>query len=200
MDKKKFTIDNLFVVQPDLGVVKSLTDGNEERLEPRLMQLLCILASHRGELVSREKLTLEVWDNYGNADEGLTQAISYLRKVLKDGDKHLIETVPKKGYVLNAVITSDTPDGKTRRIVLPKKSLKNGIVFTILLIVLTLTYWFFWRGNKLIPSDVLPTGKRNTSVTRNPVSPDVLPADKRDTNVIRNPAVRIDSSSDLKRN
>ncbi len=55
------------------------------------------LLKHSGELVTREALIQEIWNNYAGAEEGLTQAISSLRKVLVDDSKSLIQTVPKRG-------------------------------------------------------------------------------------------------------
>lgn len=96
MIEKPFIINNQFSIFPLLGLIKKNDGQNETRIEPRLMRLLCMLVENKGELVTRTFLTKEVWDNYGNADEGLTQGISYLRKVFNDDKKTLIETVPKK--------------------------------------------------------------------------------------------------------
>jgi DNA-binding winged helix-turn-helix (wHTH) protein len=71
------------------------------------MKLLCLLTSHAGHLLSREDIYQEIWNNYGGAEEGLTQAISILRKALSDKGKKIIETVPKKGYILHAVVTAE---------------------------------------------------------------------------------------------
>jgi DNA-binding winged helix-turn-helix (wHTH) protein len=106
MTDKPFLLNNRFLINPALGTVKDTQTAQETRLEPRLMSLLCLLAASRNELVSRDLITKEVWDDYGNADEGLTQAISYLRKTLCDTRKELIETVPKKGYVLHGDIST----------------------------------------------------------------------------------------------
>lgn len=77
------------------------------------MQLLNILVQKRGETVTREELVTTIWQDYGG-DEGLTQAISILRKTLLDNKKELIQTVPKKGYILKASITYklDTVEAK----------------------------------------------------------------------------------------
>ena len=53
-----------------------------------------------------EQLIKEVWNDYGGADEALNQAISFIRKVPVDNNKEIIETIPKKGYVLHAVISN----------------------------------------------------------------------------------------------
>jgi len=59
------------------------------------MKLLCLLVSKSGSLVSREEIVEKIWNGYGGGDDGLTQAISFLRKILNDTHKMIIETVPK---------------------------------------------------------------------------------------------------------
>lgn len=91
-----FRINNTYTVMPDKNTV------NEIRLEPRLMKLLCLLAENPGQVINREEIIETIWKGYGGGDEGLTQAISFLRKLFNDHEKKLIETVPKAGYIFNA--------------------------------------------------------------------------------------------------
>ncbi len=75
-----------------------ITGPNAEvRLEPRVMEVLCLLAESAGEVVLRE----DMLDEHGS-DEGITRAISMLRKAYKKvgGDSKFIETIPKRGYRL----------------------------------------------------------------------------------------------------
>ncbi|WP_207435748.1 winged helix-turn-helix domain-containing protein [Sabulibacter ruber] len=112
MTDGSFTINNRFRVIPSLNLVLDTESGQERRLEPRLMQLLCILSANEGKLVTREELAKEIWQGYGGADEGLNQAVSFLRKALHDSGRVLIETVPKKGYILHGSIAQagDLPE------------------------------------------------------------------------------------------
>ena len=74
----------------------------ETKLEPRVMDVLCGLARHAGEVVSRDDLIEEIWKVEYGADESLTRAISVLRKSFRAQgvtDK-TIETIPKRGYRL----------------------------------------------------------------------------------------------------
>lgn len=105
MKNTPFVLNNRFLVNPVINNLSDKKTGKDVRLEPRLMNVLCFLAVNAGQLVSREQLIKEVWNNYGGADEGLNQAISFLRKLLDDPNKKIIETIPTKGYLLNATIT-----------------------------------------------------------------------------------------------
>lgn len=95
-------LNERFEIRSTRNLVRDRKTSTDHKLEARLMNLLCLLMEKTGQLVTRETITKEIWDDYGNADEGLTQAISYLRRVFSDDQKKMIETVPKKGYILNA--------------------------------------------------------------------------------------------------
>lgn len=73
------------------------------------MKLLCILAKQHGQLVKREQLVNEIWNDYGGGEAGLNHAVSTLRKLLNDTSKDLIETIPTKGYILHAEISEPQP-------------------------------------------------------------------------------------------
>lgn len=78
--------------------------GRELRLEPKAGDLLAFLVAQQGQAVSREALLDEIW-GAGGSDEALTQAISRLRRSLKElgGQPAAIETVPRVGYRLAEV-------------------------------------------------------------------------------------------------
>jgi len=104
MDRKDFILASRYQVQPGINVVVDILLETELRVEPRIMKVLCILSSFPGQLVTRAYLVKEIWEDYGGGEEGLTHAISSLRKLLNDATKELIETIPKKGYILHAEI------------------------------------------------------------------------------------------------
>ncbi len=103
----KFIINNNFLFDPDENTVEKLENAAQagsEKIEHRISEVLLILAQNHNKTVSREMLIEKIWNNYGGGDEGLTQAISVLRKVLNDESRTLIETISKKGYKLNAEV------------------------------------------------------------------------------------------------
>ncbi len=86
-----------------------------ERLEPKVMDLLLLLASRPGHTFSKDEIMDRVWPNVIVGDDTLARAVSRLRKALGDDSKapRFIETLPKRGYRLIAPVTSDsaaTPD------------------------------------------------------------------------------------------
>ncbi len=81
-------------------------EGLDTRIEPRLMTLLLCLAAKPGAVVTRTNLLDAAWPTGYGTDEGLTKAISELRRALGDSarEARIIETVPKQGYRLVAPV------------------------------------------------------------------------------------------------
>jgi len=140
METESFYINNRFFTDPTTNIVKEIKGANETRLEPRLMLLLCILSNNEGKVVSREFLIKEIWNDYGGADEGLTQAVSFLRKIIGDQHKEIIETVPKKGYILHATISKYINEEEIT-IEKTKRSLNTYLIAMLVLAVLIVGYF-----------------------------------------------------------
>jgi DNA-binding winged helix-turn-helix (wHTH) protein/TolB-like protein len=102
----RFTIGG-FRVDPARNVVAG-PDGDVP-IEPKIMDVLCLLAAHQGEVLSREAIIDQVWGRAFGADESLTRAISRLRKLFGDSrtPAQVIETISKRGYRLIAPVTHD---------------------------------------------------------------------------------------------
>lgn len=128
MQKRQLFINQRFIVDEDLHTLKDVRTGTTTRLELRLLLLITILAKRKKEVVTREQLINDIWDNYGGAEEGLNQAISSLRKLIGDTDKKIIETVPKKGYILNAEISEGL---KSNRPILRYAILIAALIFLV---------------------------------------------------------------------
>lgn len=85
-------------VIPERGLIR---EGDVEyHLEPLVMDVFVVLASHDGEVVTKDQLIEEVWDGRPQTDDVITRCISALRKGLLDDAKHpkYIETVQRRGY------------------------------------------------------------------------------------------------------
>jgi len=99
-------------VQPARNVISR--DGQEKRLENRVMQTLVFLARHPGEAISRERFFSEVWQGLVVNEEALSRVISLLRSALEDSaqDPRFIQTIPGVGYRLIAEVAEG--DGTSR--------------------------------------------------------------------------------------
>ena len=154
-------INNRYLINPEKNSLTDTSTNQESRIEQRLLEVLYLLAALPNELVTREEIIRKVWNDYGGADEGLTQAISFLRKVLNDSDKKIIETIPKKGYILNASVrpaTSMTDEAQIapdrRRSSGISKYLIGLILVVVALVIVYLTTWS--DGKNTYSPDVIP--------------------------------------------
>lgn len=80
-----------------------------EKLDPKVMGVLLVLADHAGQVVSRETLLARVWPGVVVTDEALSRCIYELRRQLGaaagiEVGRGFIETLPKRGYRLNAEV------------------------------------------------------------------------------------------------
>jgi DNA-binding winged helix-turn-helix (wHTH) protein/tetratricopeptide (TPR) repeat protein len=90
-----------------------LRGGAAIALSPTPFGVLCALARHPGELLTKHALLDEVWGHRCVSDSVLKGAISDVRTILHDDPQHprFIETVPRRGYRFIAASTgvSSTP-------------------------------------------------------------------------------------------
>ena len=95
-------------------------EGHLIRLQEQPRQVLQLLLSHAGELVSREALRDELWpgETFVDFDAGLNVAVNRFRHALRDSasSPRFIETLPRRGYRFIAPVASlpahdDVPGG-----------------------------------------------------------------------------------------
>lgn len=86
-------------VEPAL---RQIYASRSETLEPRVMQVLVVLAMANGGIVSRDDLVRQCWEGRIVGDDSINRVIARLRKVAEDhGEGALrIETITKVGYRL----------------------------------------------------------------------------------------------------
>lgn len=94
------------------GVREIQIDLHVERLEPRVFQVLIVLARSRNRTISRDALIALCWDGRFVSDDAINRTIGRLRQVFaRDHTGSVtIETVPRLGYQLR-VHEPDTETG-----------------------------------------------------------------------------------------
>lgn len=100
--------------------------GDETRLRPQAASLLAALIARAGRIVDRDTLYREVWgeDTVVDFEAGLAALMRELRRAFErlGGDARLVETVPRRGYRLQAEVREADGERATprrlRRIVL----------------------------------------------------------------------------------
>jgi TolB-like protein/DNA-binding winged helix-turn-helix (wHTH) protein/Tfp pilus assembly protein PilF len=110
----------------DLGSYQLRRSGSVIKLERIPMELLIMLASKNGQLVSREEIIAKLWgkDVFVDSEHGVNTAIRKIRNALQDDPEQpqFIETVVGKGYRFIALATPAPelaqPTSRTRRLAL----------------------------------------------------------------------------------
>ncbi len=78
-------------------------NGNTFHLRHQSSDALAYLLRHNGELVSKTELIENLWSDTFVTDDSLVQCIADIRRVLNDTDHRIVQTLPKKGYKIEAV-------------------------------------------------------------------------------------------------
>ncbi|HZB46211.1 MAG TPA: transcriptional regulator, partial [Pyrinomonadaceae bacterium] len=89
-----------WLVQPRLNRVSQ--GATVVHVQPKIMDVLVLLAGRPGEVVTREQLFRTVWAGTHVTEHALARSISELRKIFRDSPRHprVVETIPKIGYRL----------------------------------------------------------------------------------------------------
>ena len=110
----KFLLAQRFTFDPNSNSLADQQNGNDVvRLGSNESRILLMLAERPNEVLTRNELHEFVWREQGFEvdDSSLTQAISTLRKMLKDSTKspEFVKTVPKRGYQLISTVERLSP-------------------------------------------------------------------------------------------
>ena len=83
-------------------------------VEPRVMQVLVVLADAAGQVVTRETLFNRCWGSVFVGDDSLNRAVAAVRRALSEVGGHgfEIETVPRTGYRLTCSVEDVAADAR----------------------------------------------------------------------------------------
>ncbi len=98
-----------FLVEPSLH---RLSKGGESRhVEPKVMELLLLLASRPGEVFTKEQISERLWPGIFVSESSVFRHVSELRRLLGDDRSRprYVETIPKRGYRLVASLSKPRP-------------------------------------------------------------------------------------------
>lgn len=143
------------------------------KLEPKVMDLLQVLASRPGEVFTRIQLEEQVWPDVIVGYDALTKSIGKLREALGDTVKPSthIQTISKKGYRLIAPVTHDNGTGSesvtTSEIVVevPVPKIRNRVFLFAtaiigLIIILVLLIPALHNDDTFLPQEQAETSHR----------------------------------------
>ena len=124
--------------QPNLIIGEHLIEPQLNRItgpkgiavvEPKVMHVLTFLASHPGEVLTKDALIEEVWTGTVVTDYVVSRSISQLRKIFGDSfkDPRYIETVSKTGYRLIAPVSLSPDDLANTHPILPSGDSQSSL-------------------------------------------------------------------------
>src|SRR5215471_258232 len=140
-------------VELDLGSYQLRRNGSVIKLERIPMELLILLASRNGQLVSREEIIEKLWgkDVFVDSEHGVNTAIRKIRNALQDDPEkpRFIETVVGKGYRFVAPLVT-APEELLPAVAIGRRfrSKKLILIGTCLMVVITAAAYvglrYFW--------------------------------------------------------
>ncbi|TQV89575.1 winged helix-turn-helix domain-containing protein [Aliikangiella coralliicola] len=174
----------------DMGRSQIVAQDAIVSMEPRVLQVLLILAEQQGQVLTHQQILDKVWKDVKVAPNTLQRCIAQLRKALGDDAKrqNVIKTHPKVGYSLivdvvwQAHLTeaqkkeaqkkvTSTPGEPIEKTQSTRKFLMAGMVAIVLLISLA-TIWTNQPGHSSLPlvklTALTTTDKKEFSPTYSP--------------------------------
>ena len=84
----------------DAGRGELRRSGQSVRVEPRVFDLIALLASRPGEIVTRDELIATVWRGRIVSDSAISTQINAARAALGDDGslQRMIRTIPRRGF------------------------------------------------------------------------------------------------------
>jgi DNA-binding winged helix-turn-helix (wHTH) protein/TolB-like protein/Flp pilus assembly protein TadD len=89
-----------------------LREGEEVKLRPKVFDALKYLVENNNRLVTKAELIEAVWSESFVTDDSLVQCVVELRRALGDDAQQYIKTVPRRGYIFDAMVTGKPSAGE----------------------------------------------------------------------------------------
>lgn len=84
----------------DVGQQRLFGPDGPIDLRPKTFAVLCYLAANPGRVIGKVELLKAVWPDVTVTDDAITHCISEVRRAMGADDQKLIQTVPRRGYLL----------------------------------------------------------------------------------------------------
>jgi predicted ATPase/DNA-binding winged helix-turn-helix (wHTH) protein len=91
----------------DRGRGTILNADREVKLRPKVYDALLYFLENRGRLISKEELIHALWSEAFVTEDSLVQCMVELRRALEDRAQEIVKTVPRRGYVFTAAVTTE---------------------------------------------------------------------------------------------
>jgi len=142
MNKKEFYVGQFRI---DMTRNQVIAEGDILSMEPKVLEVLVILAEHQGEVVSHQEIADKIWPDAVVVPNALQRCIAQLRKAFGDDAKQqsVIVTHPKKGYSLIADVSWKKQYAK--QAVIPASHFTQYISIGIAIVLALSFVWLFMQ-------------------------------------------------------
>lgn len=145
---KSYFIDSKIRFDVSENKLFSLTNQDEIEISLVTSKLFELLLEHKGEVASREKIFMDVFEKFGAncTDNNLNQYILNIRKSLQflGGDKDIIKTVPKIGFTIPITTDIDVREERHEPMEEEANNKWNGNIFLFVLFTALLSILFVY--------------------------------------------------------
>ena len=118
-----------------------IRDGNTISLRPQSFQVLTYLVENRGQLVTKQALFDSVWGDTVVTDDSLTQCLVEIRKALGQRGRHLVRTLPRRGYIFEGTSQDQSPEDASPKTLSLSQMIAAGALVLALLLIIFLALW-----------------------------------------------------------
>jgi DNA-binding winged helix-turn-helix (wHTH) protein len=125
--------------------------GRREVLQPRVMQVLVVLARRSGEVVSKDELVALCWGGRAVSEDAIHRCIGRLRRLSESFEGFQVETLTRVGYRL--LETEAAPPKPKPR---PGRTVVAGVVAAVAVLGVAAAGWFAWSGRRAATDDESP--------------------------------------------
>ncbi len=129
MPDKKIRFDHF---ELDYGRFQLCRGGNPVRLESLPQQLLMFLVENRGQLITREQISSQLWskDVFVDVEQGINTAIRKIRRALDDDadEPKYLQTVVGRGYRFVAPTAEEDFTGPSEKFAVSAEELGRAIM------------------------------------------------------------------------
>lgn len=118
------------------------------RIEPKVMDLLFLLAARPGDVVSRETILATLWPGMVVGEDALARTVSKLRQALDDDARapRYVDTIAKRGYRLRAPVSTAGGGEPPRPPPVARAATVSWPLATCVLVVVVAAAWLAWPG------------------------------------------------------
>ncbi len=106
--------------------------GTLIKLPPQPLQLLTLLATHAGQVVTREDIKEQLWgeETYVDFEQGMNHCVKQIRTALSDNaDNPLyVETLPRRGYRFLAPVVSKNVPAPAPKIIKSQSGIQSDVL------------------------------------------------------------------------